>query len=411
MSLVSSHHIKLNNDNSKTDLLTQELIQEITQYIILHQGPLIVDVKSGQVDQELLEKEILSYLDKHHHFSFNRHNIVTQVMDFMFGYGILQPLIEDDDITDIDVCRYNYIMYKKNGQKFISEIVFQNEASLAAYCKLIVIRLGGVLNESDAHARVADLNYRLRINVTIEPRNTSGASMTIRKHRMNSYDLNDLVHAKMMDKKVYELIRQLIKTSARILIVGKGAAGKTTLLRAILNELPYTERFLVCESESELYLSHGNFIVQKVDKKQKSEALNTLIKDGLTMSLDGYCIGELIGEEIYEFLKAGYTDHRIIGTLHAQSVESTFPRIQMMLKHYQKSLELEVIAGALDIIIYMKKFKIVSITEVGSEGHQIKLNPLIQFNIHREFPTSLEGQWEAKNDLTYQLKQEIQRRF
>lgn len=411
MSLVKSHHVKINQSGNEGKMVSDELIQELTQYIIKHHGSLIVNVKTGITDKHLLEKEIISYLDEHHQFSFNRSKTVNQVMDFMFGYGLLQPLIEDEDISDIDICKYNYIMVKKYGDKFVSEIKFPDEESFAAYCKLIVIRLGGVLNENDAHARVADEKYRLRINVSIKPRNTRGASMTIRKHRLNSYDLKDLVYARMMDDKVYELIRQLTQTSARILIVGKGAAGKTTLLRAILDALPYTERFLVCESESELYLSHGNFITQKVNKAHKTDALNTLIKDGLTMSLDGYCIGELIGEEIYEFLKAGYTDHRIIGTLHAQSIESTFARIQMMLKHHQKHLAIEMIAGAIDIIIYLKKFKVVGISEITVAQGKIDINSLVEYKIHRELATALEGQWQIISPLKYRLKKELERTY
>lgn len=410
MSLISSHHGRLMDSSTDKESISSAFLKEITQHVIEQHPELIVDVESGKSKRIALENQILAYLDTQNHYHFNRNEIVNHVMDYMFGYGRLQPLIEDEEITDIDVCRYNYIVYRKYGRKFVSEIVFDDQESLFEYSKLLVIRHGGTLNEKDCHARVADRNNRLRMNVTIGPRNINGPSITIRKHRLQAYSLDQLVQQKMMNQKTNKLLRQLMLASSRILIVGKGAAGKTTLLRALLHEIPYTERFLVCESESELYPEQSNFIVQKVSQKEKGASLNQLIKDGLTMSLDGYCIGELIGDEVGEFLKAGYTDHRILGTLHATGIKATFDRVRMMMKTHQ-GLSDGYIAGALDIIIYMRKFKVISITEVSVDGNQALLNELVQFQGCQEGDGFLSGHWNEKAYLQFRLKDELKRRF
>lgn len=409
MSLVLSHHVNLNDSNLVKNLLSMQTIKEITSHIISKHSALIVDIETGRAEKILLKKEIISYLDQMNHIQHNREESIKSIMSYMFGYGILQPYIENDDVTDIDICRYDFIIIKKHGSKEILSLSFDNESAFITFCKLIVIRHGGVINEKDCHARVADRQNRLRINVTIGPRNVSGPSMTIRKHRQNPYDLDQLENIQMFDNYTKKILKTVMNTSSRIIIIGKGASGKTTLLRALLDEIPRTERFLVCESESELYTTHGNFIVQKVNKKEKMSSLDNLVRDGLTMSLDGYCVGELVGEEVYEFLKAGYTDHRIIGTLHAQGVESTVSRIQMMLRQTHKHLSDDYIAGAIDIIIYMRKFKISSITEVCNKGSIPFYNELVTMDVHRETVEKLEGTWRHLNTLKYRLRDELER--
>ena len=410
MSLIKSHHTKLDFENAYDRNVSTDIIKEIVTYIINKHASLIVDIETKQASTELLNQEIARYLDDSRQFQMNRDEVISEVMNYMFGYGILQKFVDDQDITDIDVCRYDFIIIKKFGQKEIVPVQFFDELEFTNFCKLIIVRNGGVINEHDSHSRVADKHYRMRINVTISPRNVEGSSMTIRKHRLSSYDLSDLRCMNMFDVKTEKLLKKLMLISSRVLIVGKGASGKTTLLRALLHEIPITERFLVCESDTELYLENPNFIVQKVNGIGKMQtALNELIRDGLTMSLDGYCIGELIGSEVYEFIKAGYTDHRILGTLHALGVEEAIPRMVSMMENQREDLD-AFLGKSLDIIIYMKKFKIVELTEIYYKD-EICFNTLMKFDIKLETSSRLEGEYLHLSELKATLKDEMGRRY
>lgn len=410
MSLIRSHQVKITEHNTYQPRLSVEVIKEIVTYIINKHASLIVDIETNHANPDLLYQEITKYLNDTKQYHMNGDEVMKDVWDYMFGYGILQPLIDDEDITDIDVCRYNFILIKKHGYKEIAQIQFSDEVEFTNFCKLIVIRNGGVINQNDCHARISDQNHRLRINVSIAPRNVIGTSMTIRKHRKKAYSLDDLTYLNMMDEATAKLLKHLMKVSSRLVIVGKGASGKTTLLRALIDEISLTERFLVCESESELYPENPNFIVQKVEEKsQKKTHLMELIRDGLTMSLDGYCIGELVGEEVSEFVKAGYTDHRILGTLHALSVEETIPRMSSMFgKNQMDNLE-AFISKSIDIIIYIKRFKIMTIAEVCFDG-EVKFNKLVEFEIKLESDATIDGKLKQVGQLKYRLKNEINRK-
>lgn len=85
------------------------------------------------------------------------------------------------------------------------------------------------------------------------------------------------------------------------------------------------------------------------------------------MSLDTYCIGEIIGEEAWAFVKAAYTDHRVMGTIHARSAEDAITRMSLLLESETKlsSNQLKkMIAKHIEFIIYVKNFEVITITEM-----------------------------------------------
>jgi pilus assembly protein CpaF len=298
--------------------------------------------------------------------------LVKRIYDYMFGYGILQELIEDDSISDIDITRFDHIMIKHRGIYRKSSLCFQDANKLMLYCKLIVIRNGGKLNENHCFDRVDDNQNLLRISASIPPRSVVGPTISIRKHRRQAYKLDELLEEKMLDLHSIDIIRKGIIEKENILICGKGGSGKTTLLRAILSEIPENRRFLVCESESELYPDNKNFLVEKIIQREfgRSTDLSELVRDGLSVSLDGYCIGEIVGEEAWEFIKAGMTDHTTFATIHANGIREVISRLKMLINNRVQnygSLEIQsMITDSLDYIIYLSNFRV---QEIGKWQH------------------------------------------
>jgi pilus assembly protein CpaF len=175
----------------------------------------------------------------------------------------------------------------------------------------------------------------------------------------------------MMDAPVREKLKVLNASRANIFICGKGAAGKTTLLRALLEEVDNMERVLICESDVELYPQKPNIISQTIKKDYLggiSRKLSDLILDGLTMGLDTYCIGEIIGAEAWDLIQAGHTDHRVLTTVHATSPNDLFYRLLAMIEPRTRLSEgalMKMLCQSIDVIIYLKAFKIQNIVKVS----------------------------------------------
>jgi pilus assembly protein CpaF len=292
----------------------------------------------------------------------------------MFGYGPLQELVEDEDVSDIDGTRFDEFSVKRGGIREKSDVRFPDERTFDTYCRLVVIRNSGILNENDSHCRVTDEARRLRINVAVSPRNVTGPSISIRKHRRTSWTLEELAGMGMMPPELPGVFREMARGDCSVLFCGKGAAGKTTLLRAFLREMPEMERVLVAESDSEIFPEKPYCIGQRIKKKNEGGrpvTLRDLVADGLTMSLDTYCVGEIVGDESYEFIRAAFSGHRCLATTHAESAADALDRLVALARpgsygESERTMK-RMVGRSIDAVVHLSRFRVVEMLRV--EGY------------------------------------------
>jgi len=393
---VQSLHSDKRKNSSLVDLdkLNSEiniLISDITYEILRDSPTLVTEVNNGTISEQVLEKSIIQIIDKNKYYiGKDRQKVIEKVFDFMFKYGPLQSYVEDDSISDIDGTRYDNFTIKRYGKRERIAVNFGNEKIFENYCKIIALRNGGILNENDTHCRISDEKNRLRVNLSIPPRNLSGPAISIRKHPKENYTFEKLISLGMMNENVANYLKDLSRSNKSILICGKGGSGKTTLLRAIVDYADEMERILIAESDSEIYPKKPNCIVQRVKKKNEGGipvTLLDLIIDGLTMSLDTYVVGELTDGVAWYFIIAGFTGHRVMATTHTWSAEGALPRMLTLAKMAQiseseKTIK-EMIATSIDIVIHMDDFKVDEIIEVLSYDpytDNYRINRLYKYN-------------------------------
>lgn len=347
----------------------EDLIQEILDDVILTCSGLIMDIENGKIEASVLKNEIAKKVQGHKGV-FQPEVLKMQIYSMIYGYGLLEAYVEDATYTDIDMPRFNFALGKRFGKIERLPVKFASELDFERFCKLLVIRNGGVINAVDNHCRVSDKVNKLRINVCISPRNATGPSLNIRKHRQEALGLEELKDLSFLDEALLNQIYDLNASRKNFVICGKGASGKTTLLRAIINASPVEERTLICESDTEIYPEHPNSIVQHIVKSRNEKhqvTLEGLIREGLTMSLDTYCIGEITGAEAWPFIKAGHTDHRVMATIHASSAHDALERLYMLVENETRMSEChlkKMIAHTVQIIFYIRNFKVCEVIEI-----------------------------------------------
>lgn len=384
MPLVTSHlqlseklaSYRVDHDLQKADVPLD--LTEMTATVcsrILDQDPgLVADVASGRAERQALQSLISLISERENLRSrFFQSDLQQKVMDFLFGYGPLQDYILDENVSDIDGTGPDEFSFKVNGQRQPLPVTFTDTATYETFCKLVIIRNGGIINENDSHCRVTDERYRLRINVTVPPRSVRCASISIRKHRRQALSLNDLVKTGMFDQAGAALLSNLASSDASVLICGKGAAGKTTLLRAFIRSMPLLERVLIAESDCEIYPEKPYCLVQRIKKSNEGGrpvSLRDLVADGLTMSLDTYCIGEIVGEEALEFMRAAYSGHRCLATTHANSAADALDRLMTLARPAARGeserLMQKMLGKSIQYIVHMNDFKVKQILQVCS---------------------------------------------
>lgn len=347
-------------------------IEEVLGELLKEKSDLIAGVETGKYPRSDLELELVKLMDKRHMPGVRASRIQT-LMNHMFGYGTLQKYIEMPEVTDIIMTHFQYGVIIKNGITERIPIDFQNVKAFENFLKLIVIRQGGKLNEHDAHARVSDPVWQLRINAIISPRASSGPILTIRKHQKKPKSLDQLLQEGFLTSESLQMVKEIACNHSRFLICGKGAAGKTTLMRAMIDAIGTNQRLMICESDQEIFAQSPTMVAQlsRMDKREgRLITLDDLIKDGLTMNMDGYCIGEITGKEAWSFIKAGYTDHRIMATIHASSAQGAIKRLVTLCELKEEGvgqgLVEEMAYGALDYVIYVADYKLCQIEAIES---------------------------------------------
>lgn len=380
-SLYEPIDVEKQNDGSISVPLGK-LAMLIAGEIISEKPHLVIGAHADQNKRKIIQREIVKIMDRDSYYhSGGRQSMISGIFDFMFGYGVLQKFIDDDDISDIDGTAYDEFSITKNGKRIAVDVNFGDSQSFGVYCRLMAVRNGGFLNEDNTHCRVADLSRRLRINVSIPPRNVSGPAISIRKHKKKAYTTQQLKQLGMINDNIVDILSNAAQKGKSVLFCGKGAAGKTTILRTFLNWIPEMERVLVVESDAEIY-PEKKFCIEQRTKKDgeggRPVTLEMLIKDGLTMSLDTYCVGEIVGGEAYPFIQASCTGHRVLGTVHSDSAQDALSRIvSLSLRNSQgESVEtmMHYAARGIDMVVYLNDFKVENICEikVSESGKQIQ---------------------------------------
>lgn len=349
-----------------------EMISVICSRILVSDPELVAEVATGRTSRQALIALIGRTAEKESlRAGFFKADVQQQVLDFLFGYGPLQPFIDNEDVSDIDGTGPNEFSIKINGHRQQLDVSFADRQAYDTFCRLVIIRNGGIINENDSHCRVSDQQARLRINVTVPPRAINGASISIRKHRRQGWKLADLRTIGMLDNELSELFQELAKSDSTVLFCGKGAAGKTTLLRAFIHAMPVLERVMIAESDSEIFPDKPYCLVQKIKKEREGGrpvSLRDLIADGLTMSLDTYCIGEIVGEEAMDFMRAAFSGHRCLATTHAVSASDALDRLLSLARpaaHGESDRLLRKMLGSsVNYIVFLKEFKVAQVIKI-----------------------------------------------
>lgn len=267
---------------------------------------------------------------------------------------------------------------------------FANETEFYNFVRYCVLKNNGRITYEQPIVVVSDKENHLRIEAGISPVNIVSPSLVVRIHRPdNNIDLENLYYAKnMMNKEMYEFIKDAVIAGCNIIIAGKGGSGKTTLLRAMLNEIPDTVSITSNEETAELYCKHGNMIQREIVKNRVKDniLLEDLTRHSLVMSNDAIVIGELKGSEAMSFFDGISTGHIGYATVHSESASLVIDRLVTLMKRdslaqqYSDKYLKDILAQSIDLIIYMKNFKIYEICAVDfSYENEISYKKLFQF--------------------------------
>lgn len=317
------------------------------------------------------------------------------VCDELMGFGPMQQLVDNLDITEIMVNGPNRVYIEKKGKLQVAPIIFANNDHLLKIVDRIIRPLGRRIDRKWplVDARLPDGS---RVNAIIPPCAIDGVTITIRKFSKNKLKVEDLIRFGSMTPEMAEFLRACVVSRLNVIVSGGTGSGKTTLINVLSNYIPYHERVVTIEDSAELQLIQDHVV--RLEAKPADidgsgrVAIRDLVINALRMRPERIIIGECRGGETLDLLQAMNTGHDgSMSTLHANSPREAMSRMETMCMMSGLDLPLIVIrnqmAASIDLVVQQSRLddgqrKITSITEIqGMEGDTVVLQEIFKLEI------------------------------
>ena len=322
-----------------------------------------------------------------------REQIFHEVLNDLLGYGPLQPLLDDPEISEIMVNGSQKVYIERKGKLIKTNVQFENDDQVLRVIDRIILPLGRRI-DSDSPTVDARLPDGSRVNAVIAPCAIDGPSITIRKFQKGKLSIDQLIKFGSITRGMADFIRACVISRFNVIISGGTGSGKTTLLNVLSSFIPEDERIVTIEDAAELRLQQDNIVrlETKTPNLEGKNAVSTrdLDRNSLRMRPDRIIVGEVRGGEALDMLQAMNTGHDgSMTTLHANSPRDAISRLETLCLMAGMDLPLKVIreqiASAIDLIIQQSRLKggnrkVTSIAEVsGMEGDTVVMTELFRF--------------------------------
>jgi pilus assembly protein CpaF len=301
--------------------------------------------------------------------SVEEENALAQaVHDALFGLGALQRLLDDESIENIDANGHADVwITRSNGMKERAPAIADSDEDLVDTLRMTAARVGLTERRFDNGSPALNLQLPDGSRLFAVMSVTSRPSVAIRRHRFPKVFLDDLVGLGSIDVALREFLSAAVRARKNFIVCGGVDAGKTTLMRAMLNEVGPEERIVTIEDNLELGLDrypdlHPDVVALEArEENVEGEGaidMATLVKWGLRMNPDRVIVGEVRGHEVIPMLNAmSQGNDGSMCTIHSNSSQSAFSKLAMYAVQAPERLNLEatnlMVANAINFVVHI----------------------------------------------------------
>jgi pilus assembly protein CpaF len=338
--------------------------------------------------------------------SVKRSKLILELQSSLTGWGILQPLIENNEITDIHCYDYQTVVLQRGKESETTGIRWPTEGAYTNFIDRLLLRMGKSL--STQHHTV-DGSFPDGTRVCAIHKSVCGQRgplLTVRIPRVMASDIQNLVRFEVAPQIIVDYLATLVGTGVHTIIVaGETGTGKTTMVRSFGSCFGEKESIIGVEDTPELNYQH-EYYRSLVSRDPNTEGMGEVslqehIKSTLRLCPTRVILGEMRTPEAAEsFLEAAQTGHSGLSTIHARNARETLTRLESLLGRAQRGVSIDIIrqqvALAVDVVCWCIREKetgtirLAEVIEIGnySEG-QIQIRPM--FNLRKR---GTNPQWE-----------------
>lgn len=320
---------------------------------------------------------------------------VRQLRAELVGAGTLQPLLERPGVTDVLVNGPGSVWVDDGCGLRREPLHLGTEADVRRLAQRLAAQAGRRLDDASpfVDARLPD---GVRFHAALPPLASPGTLISLRVPAGTRFTLDSLVDAAAISRLGVAWLRSLVAIRASFLVTGGTGCGKTTLLRALLEEVPHDHRILAVEESAELEPDHPHFVRLEARPPNAEDRgrveLADLMRQAMRMRPDRIVVGEVRGREITALLNAMNTGHEgCLGTIHANDVRSLPARVEALALAggLDRAAAHSQLAAGLDAVVHVRRRpdgrRVVAqlgVTVSGSTG-LVDVVPLVTFETDR----------------------------
>lgn len=342
-------------------------------------------------------------------------NIILHLQRDLKGWGVLQPLIDNPEVTDIHVYDFKTVVLQRGKNSEITGLSWPSHQSYKSFVDRLLMRLGKSLSNQN-HTVDASFPDGIRVCAVHESVcGQRGPLLSIRVPRVMEIKLENMVAFEVAPPIIVSYLALITRMGhATFMIAGETGTGKTTVMKCLGTQFSPTESIVAVEDTPELNFDHP-FFRSLVSRSANNEGtgevtLQEHIRTTLRMTPNRVILGEMRTPAAAEaFLESAQTGHAGMSTVHARNARETLVRLESLLGRAQKSVSIEIIrqqiAQSVDVVIWLfrdketSKPRIGEIIEVGgfSEG-KIQVRPMFKINKIGANPTWILQSWTSGFD-------------
>lgn len=322
-----------------------------------------------------------------------KYRLFEQIAAEILGLGPLQPLLEDDNTTEVMVNGAKNIYIEQKGKIHRVPVSFESDDHVMRIIERIVAPLGRRIDESSPYVD-ARLQDGSRVNAVIPPISLVGPVITIRKFAKNPITVEQLIQFGTMTAEALQFLKACVESRLNLVISGGTGSGKTTLLNILSQFIPADERIITIENAAELQLRQEHVVTlesRPPNIEGRGEVtIRQLVINALRMRPDRIIVGEIRDEAALDMLQAMNTGHDgSMTTAHSNGPRDTLSRMETMVMMAGMDLPVrairEQVSSAIDLVVHQERMrdgtrKVTNITEVsGMEGDVVTMTDIFLF--------------------------------
>jgi pilus assembly protein CpaF len=328
--------------------------------------------------------------------------LVEQIANQISGFGPIQPLLDDPSVEEIWVNEPGRIFVARNGKSELTSVIL-SDVEVRGLVERMLASSGRRVDLSNPFVD-ATLPDGSRLHVAIPDITRKHWSVNIRKFIMGSKSLEGLVSVGTLTDQAAAFLQACVVSGLNVVVAGATQAGKTTLMNALLNSAPSSERVITCEEVFELQLTSPDWVALQTRQASLEGTgeipLRRLIKEALRMRPSRLVVGEVRQEEALDLLVAMNAGMPSMCSLHANGSREAISKLCLlpMLAGSNVSAEFVVptVASVVDIVVHTAlrsdgTRRVQQITSVTGrvEGNSIETGDVFSFQNERLEPQGI----------------------